>query len=492
MLDKLREFFSGQGSSAFLVGGYLRDTLLSVTPERDLDIATDADVQRAGPELARFLGGTYIPLGTPHRVVRVAAPDPDGGQEGPWTIDLREFFGDIEEDLANRDFSLNALALPLDAVPVSGPTPALGELVIDPFRGRMDMSRKCIRAIGPNVFREDPGRLLRGIRLAARLRFRLDPDTARMIMADAPRISEVAGDRVRSEFLGLLALDGARGHLEVLDRLDLLCRVLPELGAAKGVEQPKEHYWDVWGHLIHCVESAELVTKGHQNSPVYSFVPWAAERESYFGQEVSDGHTRGTLLKLGALLHDVAKPQTKSIDETGRTRFLGHPELGAEMTEARLAQLRFSSKGIAAVAGMVRHHMRPATMHQGIELPTNRAIYRYFRDVGEVAIDTLYLWMADHLAARGPELVLDAWAAHARMVTYILQVGTTPPVSQQRVRLVTGHDLMQRFHLEPGPVIGRLLEQVQEAHAAGEIASREDAMDLVEAALDRDGKGVGG
>ena len=492
MLDRLRDFFIGQGCSAFLVGGYLRDTLLSVAPERDVDIAVAADVGRVGPELARFLGGTYVPLGTPYRVVRVVAPDPDGGQEGPWTIDLREFFGDIEEDLAARDFSLNALALSLDAIPESGPTPALGELVIDPFHGRLDMSHKSIRAIGPNVFRDDPGRLLRGVRLAARLRFRLDPDTARMIAADAPLIPRVAGDRVRSEFLDLLALDGAKGHLEVLDRLDLLCRILPELEAAKGVDQPKEHYWDVWGHLIHCVEAAELVTKGHQNSPVYSFVPWAEERESYFGQQISDGHTRRTLLKLGALLHDVAKPQTKSVDETGRTRFLGHPELGAEMTEARLTQLRFSSKGMAAVAEMVRQHMRPATMHQGIEFPTNRAIYRYFRDVGDVAVDTLYLWMADHLAARGPELVLDAWAAHARMVTYILQVGTQPPVSQQKVRLVTGHDLMQRFHLEPGPVIGRLLEQVQEAHAAGEIGSREDAMALVKAALNRDGKGVGG
>ena len=494
MLNKLRDFFSGQGSSAYLVGGYLRDTLLSVAPERDLDIALTADVQRVGPELARFLGGTYVPLGTAHGIGRVVAQDPDSGgeQEETWTIDLRGFYGDIEEDLANRDFSLNALALPLDAILASGLTPALGELVIDPFHGRLDMSRKYIRAIGPNVFRDDPGRLLRAVRLAARLRFRLDPDTARMILADAPRIAKVAGDRLRSEFLDLLALDGAKGHLEVLDRLDLLCRIFPELSATKGVDQPKEHYWDVWGHLIHAVETAELVTKGHQNSPVYSFVPWAAEREAYFGQQVSDGHTRRTLLKLGALLHDVAKPQTKSIDETGRTRFLGHPELGAELTEARLAQLRFSSKGVAAVAAMVRQHMRPATMHQGIELPTNRAIYRYFRDLGEVAVDTLYLWMADHLAARGPELVIDAWTAHARMVAYILQVGTQPPVSQQKVRLVTGRDLMQWFQLEPGPVIGRLLDQVEEAYAAGEVASREDAMALVKAALNQDRKGVGG
>ena len=231
-------------------------------------------------------------------------------------------------------------------------------------------------------------RLLRVVHLAARLHFRMDPETTRLAFQYAPLISQVSGDRIRNEFLGILSMDGARGYLQVLDHLDLLCRIIPELAPAKGVEQPKEHYWDVWDHSLHAVEFAELVTKGHQNSPIYTLVPWPEEREGYFSQVISNGHNRRTVLKLAALLHDVAKPQTKHTDETGRTRFLGHPEMGSAIAQTRLTEMRLSSRGIAAVCKMVEEHLRPATMQQALELPTNRAIYRYFRDLGDVAIDT--------------------------------------------------------------------------------------------------------
>ena len=497
ILDQLRSFFSSQECSAFLVGGYLRDSMLSVPPERDLDIAVAGDPQLLGPGLASVLGGTYVALGPTHRVGRVVVASSDGDDEEPdvegaWTIDLRGFSGSIEEELGNRDFTINALALPLEIADIQVGTAALDESVVDPYNGRQDMARKCIRAVGANVFQDDPARLLRAVRLAARLRFRLDPETTRMVVAEAPLISRVSGDRVRNEFLSILALNGARGHLEVLDHLDLLCRIFPELSAAKGVEQPREHYWDVWGHLMHSVECAELVTKGHQNSPVYSFVPWAAEREDYFNLQISDGHNRRTILKLAALMHDIAKPQTKKTDETGRTRFPGHSELGAEIAKARLAQLRLSSRGIDAVAKLVLEHLRPATMQQGVELPTSRAVYRYFRDLGDVAIDSLYLWMADHLAAKGPELVTDAWAAHARMVAYILQLGAQPPDSPHKSRLVTGHDLMEQLQLGPGPVIGRLMDRIHEAQATGEVASREDAIALAQETLNQCNETEGG
>ncbi|HEU0022324.1 MAG TPA: metal-dependent phosphohydrolase, partial [Dehalococcoidia bacterium] len=179
------------------------------------------------------------------------------------------------------------------------------------------------------------------------------------------------------------------------------------------------------------------------------------------------------------------KPQTKKQDETGRTRFLGHSELGAEMTEARLAQLRLSSRGIAMVSKMVEQHLRPTQLGQGVELPTHRAIYRYFRDLGEVAIDTLYLALADYLAAKGPELAPDDWSNHARMVAHILQVGTQQSGPDKPARLVTGHDLMQQLGLSPGPIIGVLLEKINEAQAAGEITSREEALSLATDALNR-------
>ncbi len=474
-----------------MVGGYLRDTLRSATPARDVDIALPGDAQKIGRELARFLGGTFVPLGTAFGAARVVVPSPD--PESPedekgkdWTIDLWGYTGTVEEDLARRDFTIDAMALPFQDWPAIE-SPELAEKVMDPFNGRQDLAKKCIRAVNPHVFQDDPGRLLRTVHLAARLRFRFEPETVRMVTEAAPLISQVSGDRIRNEFLGILSMDGARGYLQVLDHLDLLCRVIPELADAKGVDQPKEHYWDVWDHSLHAVEFAELVTKGHHNSPIYTQLPWPGGREEYFNQVISDGHNRRTVLKLAALLHDVAKPQTKHMDETGRTRFPGHPELGAAIAETRLTQLHMSARGVAAVCKMVEEHLRPATMQQGAELATARAVYRYFRDLGDVAIDTLFLWMADHLAAKGPELDTDAWSVHARMVAHILELGAQPEATAQKERLVTGLDSMERFHLVPGPLIGNLLAQIEEAQAVGELATRDDAFVLASKVLEKDG-----
>ncbi|HAI99217.1 MAG TPA: hypothetical protein DCL97_00965 [Dehalococcoidia bacterium] len=148
------------------------------------------------------------------------------------------------------------------------------------------------------------------------------------------------------------------------------------------------------------------------------------------------------------------------------------------MAQTRLTEMRLSSRGIAAVCKMVEEHLRPATMQQGVELPTNRAIYRYFRDLGDVAIDTLFLWMADHLAAKGPELDTDAWSAHARIVAHILESGTQPKDPAKDERLVTGLDLMDRFQLKPGPLIGQLLAQIEESQAIGDLTNRDDAFAL--------------
>ena len=483
MLTKLTEFFSrnypDQAEAVYLVGGYVRDRILSRSGT-DLDLAVSGNPQEIAAELARVLGGSLVPLSPAHGVYRVAARGPEGDS---WTIDLAGFAGSIEEDLARRDFTINAVAVPLSRWNTDG----WREYLIDPFNGLADMAGKRVRATGPHVFQDDPGRLLRAVRLAAQLGFMLEPETARLIRADAPAIHRVAPERVRDEFLSILAGDGVRGQLEALDRLDLLCRVIPELSLTKGVEQPRVHYWDVWGHLIHAVESAERITGGHQNSAIYSVVPWNPDLEARFEEEVSDGHTRRTILKLTALLHDIAKPQTKAVDNTGRTRFLGHSEMGAEMATHRLGQLRLSSRGIGMVAKMVEQHLRPGNMRQGVEWPTQRAVYRYFRDLGDVAIDNLFLAMADFLAAKGPELDSLAWHNHVKMIGHIMYTGTQQETAQKPARLVSGHDLMEELGLAPGPQLGALLELVEEARAAGEITNREEALSLVSEALNRQG-----
>ena len=493
MLNKLADCCSCLGVDVYLVGGFVRDWLLYNKPGRDIDIAVLGSPAIVAQAIADKFGGTVIPLGADHGVIRVVtsgigdSSQNETGQrwpghelseqdQAPWTIDVEGYSGTIEEDLQRRDFSINAMAIRLDDWPAM-------DKVIDPIGGRSDLVQKSIQSLGPNVFKDDPGRLMRAVRLAAQLKFRINPVTSKSIAANSTLLANVSPERVREEFLNILSLDGAKAQLEVLDHFKLFEHVIPELQSAKGVDQPNEHYWDVWGHTIHTVEFAELITKGHQNSPIYSCVPWTLESESHFAQHATDGHTRATVLKLAALFHDIAKPQTKFEDETGRTRFFGHSEEGAEIAISRLGHLRVSSKGIDMVSKMVEQHLRPTGMKDGDEWPTNRAIHRYFRDVGDVAIDTLFLCMADYLGAKGPNLVHEQWLNHARMVGHILHVGTSEPVSPTTTRLITGKDLMAHFEIQPGPEIGAVLERVEEARSAGEIETKEQALEMAANAL---------
>ena len=505
ILNQIAQFFSTRfpagEAGAYLVGGFLRDSLLrgeiadfrSASGSRDMDIAvppTVVSVEELGREVAARLGGVCQPHNLTRDVYQVIVPPPEGegSDGGPLVVDLARYESGINEDMDRRDFTANAMALSLDHPALLNddldewPVPAAewANDLVDPFGGRQDVYRKQIRTVNDEVFRLDPGRLLRGARLAGQLQFMLAPETARQIRRDAPRLEKTAPERVRDEFMTILAGEGARGQLEVLDRLDLLCRIIPELALTKGVEQPSAHYWDVWNHNLHTVEYAELITRGHQNSAIYSLTPWNEEAAAYFAEEVGDGFNRRTVLKLAGLLHDIAKPQTKGPDKTGRICFLGHSELGAEMVTERLTQLRFSARIVSMVARMVEHHLRPSQLRHGDEEPTPRAVHRYYRDVNDVAIDTVYLAMADYLAAKGPEVVADRWANHARMLGNLLDAGREQAPAEGARRLLTGHDLMQHLNLPPGPQIGRLLEQIDEARAAGEISTREEALALAD------------
>lgn len=186
---------------------------------------------------------------------------------------------------------------------------------------------------------------------------------------------------------------------------------------------------------------------------------------------------RWRLLKWTALLHDSGKPDTRTVEDSGRTRFLGHEELGAHLSEERLRALRFSNDEIARVTGIIRGHMRP---HLLAEAPlTRRAMYRFFRDTQDYGVDILLLSMADHLATYGPDVDLRRWVARLGMIAEMLEtyfgrhetVIAPPP-------LVNGDDLMRELSLPPGKPIGVLLEAIREAQASGEVGTKEEALVL--------------
>jgi poly(A) polymerase len=352
---------------------------------------------------------------------------------------------------------------------------------MDPLGGLADLATATVRAVSDRSFQDDPVRLLRAVRLVAQLGFSLDQNTHNLIERDAHLLSTVAPERLRDELLKTLAEHNASHYLRLMDDLGLLRRLIPELEAARGVTQPKEHYWDVFYHCLETPGQVERVTTGNggKGDEVLAYVPWHPSLEAHFDEEVSDGHTRRTLIKLAGLLHDVSKPATKTIEPTGRIRFFGHDAQGSEVCQEILRRLRLSSRGIHLITTMVRHHLRPTQMSQGVELPTPRATYRYFRDLGEAAIDILYLNMADYLAAKGPSIEIDDWRGHCRLIDHILHRGLGQDGSPQRTpRLVDGHLLMEALGLSPGTLVGHLLEAIQEAQGAGEIATLEEALEL--------------
>src|SRR4030042_1082467 len=469
ILVRISTILNRKNYPAYIVGGFVRDCLLGRKTD-DIDIAVKGDALGIAQEVARALDGKYVLLDKTNKIARVIITD-----QRVWHLDFTSFPNDIQDDLARRDFTIDAMSIELKAL-VSG-SPQL----IDPFSGKSDRKKRLVRAVSQRIFIEDAARLLRAVRLAVELGFKIVPGTESLIRKDCQLARLVPGERLREELVKILALTASAVSVRYLDRLGLLTAIIPELEELKGFRQPKEHHWDVFNHSVETVATAEFLLREspwkYGEDDLLSVTPWSEEISRHFDEEVSSGSNRRLLLKLGALMHDIAKPATRTIDETGRTRFLGHTKQGAVVAVAILERLRFSSREIRLVENLVYHHLRPAQMsNEG--LPTSRAVYRYFRDTEDAGIDVLFLALADYLATHGPRLDIEEWQQHNQLIGYILAEHVKQEAEVLPVRLIDGHDLMDIFDLRPGRLIGELLTEVREAQVAGELSTREEAIAL--------------
>jgi poly(A) polymerase len=483
LLQELQAFFASHDVDAYVVGGFLRDTLLG-RQSHDIDVSIVGDPLILGPEIADAFGGSYFPLAEEQHVARVVLAERD------MHVDLMPLWEEIEADLAERDFTIDAMAVRLaDAA-------SAGAEVIDPTGGLRDLRDRMVRVIREDAFRDDALRPLRGARLAVELGFTVEPATAGLIQRYACQVPAVSVERQRDELMRVLATPRASQGLRLLDKLQLLERVLPELTNMRGVEQPKEHYWDVFDHSLEAVGNLDILLAEEEPRDrrgrrlwreLWGQLAWWEQARDYFREEVLAERPRSAVLKLGGLLHDIAKPEMKTFDAAGRMRFFGHAEVGAEKAARILRRVHFSAREVTLVQTMVKAHLRPVQMSQpssaGQRAPTRRALYRYFRDCGDAAIEILFLSLADHLATRGPRLNMSGWRQHVALVNYILRKRfqeeeiTSPP------KLLSGDELMAELNLSPGPVVGRLLETVREAQAAGEISTPEEALELARGSL---------
>jgi poly(A) polymerase/tRNA nucleotidyltransferase (CCA-adding enzyme) len=490
-LRELAAFCASRGVSAWLVGGAARDIARGVAPG-DLDLAVDGDGIDLARAMADRLGGTFVPLDGERSTGRAVFPP--RADAPALTVDIARLRAPtIEDDLRLRDFTVNALAIPLDDPwPDSRlPTP---DSWIDPTGGLADLRAGVLRAGGPTSMADDPLRTLRAARLGAALGLRPAPELAGQIRAAAPGLSRVAGERLRDELLKLLDSPSSAPWLRYLDTCGALTIVLPELEPARACDQPKIHFLPVLAHMLETVASLEWVLRGmgdawaaddapealpvavRANPGLSRDLPYAERYAALMGEQRGGGRRRVALLKLAVLIHDNAKPQTKQVYADGKVSFYGHQEIGADVATEICRRLRMSCQDTGYVTLVVREHMRPGQLRTG-EVVTARAVARFFRDLGDAGPDVLLHELADHMATRGPHLQPDHWQAHVAWVGTMLDAHWGLP-EERRAPLLRGTDLIDVLGLPPGPQIGALLRAIAEAQAAGEIASREEAIAL--------------
>jgi poly(A) polymerase len=448
----------GGGEEIWIAGGAVRDAALG-RDVVDLDLAVAGDPGIVAKSLARALGEHAFELSAEFGTWRVVAPSRG------WQVDVTVLRGEsIEADLAARDFTVGAVAVPL----------AAGE-AIDPFDGLADLDRGLLRAVGPRSFDEDPLRLLRAARLASELGLRIDPDTVALAHESAARAAEPAGERQLAELRRLLGGPEPLRGLGLLDELHLTAVVLPDLEGTKGVGQGPNHHLDVHGHTL---EVLERTLEIEADLARYVGEDRAAEAAALLAEPLADDMDRATALRFGALFHDIAKPATRA-ERDGFVGFKGHDTEGVPVIGEIMGRLRASRKLTRYLQALTREHLRLGFMIHEMPLPPRR-VHDYLRATEPVTVDVTLLTVADRLSARGagpiaaPEMVQKHLDLAREMVGAALDwLRDGPPAP-----LLRGDEIAAELGVE-GPEIGAKLAELEAAQYAGEVTDRAQALGLL-------------
>ena len=454
----------GTRRRVFLVGGAIRDYYLD-RRGNDFDFAVDRGAIDLSRQLARRLKGAFVLLDREHGSARVVKKH----KGEVWTFDLTDWRGtsrrqggaSIQKDLSLRDFTINALA-----VDILGKDKNI-ESVLEVNGSRRDLKAGRVSMVGPHVFKDDPLRLLRGFTLQATLGFKMDAKTRAQIKKDAHLISAVAAERIREEIFKILASSQAHETLSGMDKIGLLPRVMPQISVMYGVHQGGYHHLDVWRHSLKVVFEIEKIIDEMKSD----------ERMRGYLQEIIGGvHTRASLMKMAALLNDIGKPQTRRQEEA-RMTFHGHEHTGEAITRQVARHLKLSVKERFFLEDAVRMHLRPGYL-SNFKRPSEKAIFRYFRDAKDEAVSLAVLALADQAATCGP-LTTAAKAKHHAGVCHML-IERYFKLKDQKPpkRLLTGDDLIKTLKLKPSELFGKILAQVEESAALGKIKTKNEALTL--------------
>lgn len=439
--EDLRARLAVLEGDAWLVGGGLRDAVLG-RPVADVDVAVAGDAAPHAARLARATGAGRFRLSAAFGSWRVH------GGSLPFDVDVTPLQGGgILADLRLRDLTVNAMALPVHGPP---------ELV-DPHGGRADLDARALRAVADDAFTRDPVRILRAARLAAALGMTVEPRTRALARAAAAAVWEPAAERLRDELLRIARLPEPAGALEILDGLGGLGALVPQLEAARGMDQSAYHHRDVLGHTLEVVAHGARIAADPE--PVFRAL--APRMREALDAPLADGVTHAQANVLTCLLHDMAKPETRAVTPEGRVTFWHHDTIGAREADELLARLRTSTTLRTHVVTGIREHLRLGFMvhRQPLSL---RQFDRYLRATAPAEVELLVLSAADRLATNGPRT--DA-AQIRRHMDLVRQAAAAHFALQDRGpgRLPLGGDeVAAHLGRQPGPWLAELLDAMRE------------------------------
>jgi poly(A) polymerase/tRNA nucleotidyltransferase (CCA-adding enzyme) len=404
-IRKLKE----AGYEAYLVGGSVRDFLINREP-KDWDVTTSAepkDIQKIFPKhfYENNFGTVTVFINTFQ--IEITTYRLEKGYSDKRHPDSIKYTKKLEEDLRRRDFTINAMAL------------TSNKEIIDPFKGEIDLKEKLIRAVGNprERFSEDALRLLRAIRFAAQLNFKIEEETKKTIKKLAKNLQFISKERIRDELIKIVVSDNPKYGFDLMSELGILEQVLPEVAKGIDVEQNKHHIYTVYEHNTRALQ-------------------YAADQR--YSLEV----------RLAALFHDVAKPQTKAGIGNNAT-FYNHDIVGARITKKILRRLKFSNKEIEKISLLVRYHL----FYYNVDEVTESSVRRLIRKVGlENMNDLIFVRFADRIGSGTPK----AEPYKLRHFKYIVDKVSRDPITVKMLK-INGSELMKLLDILPSPKIGLIL-----------------------------------
>ncbi len=487
ILNKIASIAQKEKVQLYMVGGCLRWLFLEKEKSEgrekgkeeeifDIDLIVEGEAGPFAQKAASELKGSLVILDREEGVFRIAIKKedlmPETFSAGTLCIDLTSLKGNsLNEDLAERDFTVNSFALDLREYLCSS---LWREKAIDPFNGLNDLQEGIIRAVSPGIYFKDPLRLLRAARLCAHLNFTLEESTRKGIISQRSLIKDSSGERIRDELWRIFEIDDSYRWIVLLEEeLGLLTELFPEINKMRSTEQNYYHGEDVWNHCMRTYQDLE----GYIKCPPFTSKV-TSKLKGQLGEEIIPGRNRKQLLKFFVLFHDAGKIKTKRMLDTGRIVFHGHEKEGISYIDSYGDFLKLSAAEIKTAKTFMKMHMRPLQLNVAKNAGP-KAFYRFFNKAGRDSVEVLLHSLADFTAKRKASGHTEEIKPYEDFIQEMYnkyyfkkESFVSPP------KLVNGSDITKALQIKPSPEVGYLLEKISEAQVEGKIKNRKEALML--------------